>query len=318
MIYPYASDNDAIISVARLVTASVNPKVTSFVRDSVIRGSWETLLTEGKYLPLRDPAPEELAEFFEAQRALVRRHSTSPRDERQLLKALAASEQSTGAYLKPHVFYTWQHLADLSGYTLSRKSASNPLTIAVDLDGCLYDFTAIMRDWLISRGWDPEDLIEPTRYNLSDEWGIDASTFQSEMKRSLGNDVMFRVGEPFPDAIRAVQQLGKAGHAIVANSARLFAGMEDKSRAATVQWLRENGIHPDDIHLADPTDPKDKLRIKFDLLIDDHPGNVEAAIKAGRGAVLLDRSWNEVYEDLPRASYAAIARNPHAYIAEAG
>jgi hypothetical protein len=81
-----------------------------------------------------------------------------------------------------------------------------------------------------------------------------------------------------------------------------------------MQWLRENGIHPDRVHLADPTDPQDKLSQHFDLLVDDHPGNVEAALAAGRSAVLLNRPWNLSYTHLPRAIYPEIARDPHKYL----
>lgn len=313
MLSPFAIDNEAIVAVTAATAAHEHPGTTRFIRDAVIKGTWETLLVEGKPLPFHDPEPEDLAAFFRYQRDLVER-VTEPRLRADLLAQLDAAEVNTGAYLKPHVLYTWQHLNDLTSYTLARQTSPAPLTIAIDLDGCLYDFIATMRDWLISRGWDASGLTDPTQYYVQREWGINDKVFQEEMMRSLHHGIMFRTGGAFNDAIEGARALGLAGHTLLANSARLFPGMEDKSRSATLQWLRENGIHPDAIHLADPHDPKDKLAASFDLLIDDHPGNVEATLAAGRGAVLLDRPWNADRTDLPRATYAQIAADPHQFV----
>lgn len=314
MLRTYAADNLAIISVAHAVARNAQPDVTEFVREAVIKGSWETLLMEGKDLPLHEPTADELAEFFDRQMELVLEHVADTGKAVLMRKALAEARANTGDYLKPHVFYTWQHVADLAAYTLTRRSAVRPLVIACDLDGCLYDFNGSMRDWLITRGWDPDTLVEPTQYYLQRDWGIDDRVFHAEMVTSLGRNELFRRGPAFPDAIDAVRALGSAGHIIMPNSARLFAGLEQNSRAATVQWLREQRVHPDRIHLADPKDPADKLAVAFDLLVDDHPGNVEHALFEGRSAVLLDRPWNTAYAHLPRATYAEIAADPYRFL----
>jgi hypothetical protein len=314
MLRIYAADNLAIISVAHAVARHAQPNVTEFIREAVIKGSWETLLSEGKDLPLHDPTADELREFFETQGRLVDEHVADHSRREQMHAALAAAQQNTGDYLKPHVFYTWQHVADLAAYTLTRQSASRPLVIACDLDGCLYDFNGAMREWLITRGWDPARLVESTQYYLQREWGIDERVWVAEMTTALGHNELFRRGPALLDAVDAVRALGSAGHIIMPNSARLFAGLEENSRAATVQWLREQRVHPDRIHLADPKDPADKLVVPFDLLVDDHPGNVEYALAQGRSAVLLDRPWNAAYAGLPRATYAEIAADPWRFV----
>jgi hypothetical protein len=313
MNHDFDGDNDTIVAVAAAVAKAANPLVTSFVRDAVLKGTWKTLLTEGKELPLRAPGAGELEVFFAHQRDLVAKVGQDA-ERAQLLAALDAAQANTGASLKAPVFYTWQHVADLTSYTLSRGHHTDRLVIAIDLDGCLYDFNSTMRAWLVSRGWDAAQLIDPTEYHLQAQWGIDASVFEQEMVVSLGDNVMFRTGAAFSDAVRGARALGEAGHVLLANSARQFPGHEHTSRAATLQWLREHGIHPDQVHLSDPYDPADKLSVPFDLLVDDHPGNVEAALDAGRAAVLLDRPWNMSTAHLPRASYAQVAADPHAFL----
>lgn len=314
MLRDYTADNEAIVAVAHAVAARANSGTTEFIREAVIKGSWETLLTEGKNLPLHDPTPEDLTLFFDEQRRLVREYLGETPEAYQLISALEYAQHNTGSYLKPHVFYTWQHVANLADYTLSRNTAERKLIIAIDLDGCLYDFMGTMREWLIARGWDPTGLTEPTEYYVQREWGIDEKVFHDEMVSSLHENVMFRKGDAFLDATEGARLLGQNGHILLANSARLFAGVEEKSRAATLQWLREQNVHVDRIHLADPVDPQDKLSAAFDLLIDDHPGNVEAALKSGRSAVLLDRPWNKGYAELPRASYEEISKDPFAFL----
>lgn len=310
----YDKDNEAILAVAYKVSAASNPKKNLRQIKQQVLALWNGLIEEGKGMPLHAPTPEELETFFSHQTYLIEDIVSDKTEATKLIDDLVYAQQNTGDYLKPHVFYTWQHIADLASYEIARTQNENPLIIAVDLDGCLYDFNSVMRDWLIYRGWEPEVLIDPQEYNIQKEWGITVDTFHSEMVESLHEGIMFRQGEAFPEAILAVQKLGLEGHTIMANSARHFEGLHDKTRSATIQWLREHTIHPDIVHLVNPKNTEDKLLQYFDLLVDDHPFNVEYAINAGRNAVLLDRPWNRNVDHLPRATYEEIAADPHKYV----
>jgi hypothetical protein len=273
------------------------------------------LVAEAATMDLNYPDPATVYEFLARQRKLVDTYITDATYRLELMKDIQFWHQP-GVRIEPRVFYVWQHIQDLTLYSLSRtQQTQRPLTIAVDLDGCLYDFNNMMRDWLITRGWNPDQLTETVgQYYTQRTWNIPDDVFYREMLEALEHGVLFREGSKFPEAIRSVRRLGEAGHIILANTARNFEGMENRAATATMAWLRDNGIHPDAVHLADPTDPKDKLSQPFDLLVDDHPGNVEAALEAGRSAVLLNRPWNLTYTHLPRAIYPEIARDPYKYL----
>lgn len=310
----YDNDNKAIIEVAYTVAINANPESKQHAVKRRIWALWNKLIEEGKGIPLHAPTSEDLQTFFSHQQYLIDTTVENRLEAKKLLDNIKKAQENTGDYLKAHVFYTWQHITDYASYDISRKTHEDSLIIAVDLDGCLYDFNSVMRDWLIYRGWEPEVLTIPQNYHLQQEWGIPDEVFHSEMVESLHEGIMFRQGEAFPEAIIGVQKLGLEGHTIMANSARHFDGHEDKTRSATLQWLREHTIHPDIVHLVNPKNTEDKLLQYFDLLIDDHPGNVEYALKAGRNAVLLDRPWNRNVTDLPRATYEEISSDPHKFV----
>lgn len=314
MVTPILVGPGQVFPVAKAITAFSVPNVSDTVRNRVITRSWRSLLAEGRALPLEVPTAKEVRDFYVRTARLVSKHVTNDVLREELLEGLAVERSQLVRPVDPALFYATRFLVDYSSYTLRRKKATPALTIAVDLDGCLYDFTGAMRKWLLTRGWSEDQLVPPTQYYAQRDWNIDQEVFNLELMTALGTGDMFRVGVAYPDAIRGVRDLGLAGHNIVINSARFFNGLEDKSLAATLLWLREHRVHPDLVHLANPLDKMDKLAVPFDLLIDDHPSNVETALEAGRGAVLLDRQWNTMYGDLPRASYFQIAADPYSFL----
>lgn len=310
----YEKDNKAILAVAHKVSLQANPDKSERQIKRTVMSLWNQLIEEGKGMPLHEPTVEDLETFFSHQTYLINKYASSKEEAEQLIADLVEAQKNTGDYLKAHVFYTWQHVADFASYQLSRKQNEESLIIAIDLDGCLYDFNSVMKEWLIYRGWEPEVLIDPKQYYIQKEWNITDELFHSEMVESVHEGIMFRQGEAFPEAIVGVQKLGLDGHTIMANSARHFDGYQEKTRSATIQWLREHTVHPDIVHLVNPKNTEDKLLQYFDLLIDDHPGNIEYALKAGRNAILLDRPWNRDAKHLERANYEEIAADPYKFI----
>lgn len=314
MTLDYDKTTAAISTIAHAVATAIVPESSLEQQDNAVDECWGRLHAEASSLILTELDATTVNHFIFRQSKLVDTYITDAEQRDDLLASLEALRQP-GPQIDPAMFYGWSHLWDYTLYTLSRTEAENPLVIAVDLDGCLYDFNNTMREWLVARGWDREQLIEPTQYYTQRAWGIADQVFQTEMVAALKEGIMFREGLAFPEALRSIRRLGEGGHILMGNSARNFHGEGDRSRAATLLWLRENGVHLDGLHLADPVDPKDKLSQPFDLLIDDHPGNIEAALESGRNAVLLNRPWNLSYTHLPRATYPEIARDPHRFIA---
>lgn len=307
--------NRAVIGLARhvCVTNVGQPPLP----ESVVQSHFHTLTAEGRRLYLPIPDTHEVHRWFDEQEFAASIDIPAGRARETALRNLARAradyrihpEQVTGP-----VFHAWSHTVSLAEYTAMRRTHPKPLRIAIDLDGCLYDFNEVMREWLASRGWNPNGMPAPDTYYLHHAWEIDQDAFNHEMRLSTAAGVIFRDGSPLRDGVEGARSLGLAGHQLVVNSARRLEGLETRAEAATLQWVRQHGIHPDGIHLADPADPADKLAADWDLLIDDHPGNVRAALGAGRAAVLLDRGWNRDQADLPRASYPEIAANPHKFL----
>lgn len=284
---------------------------------SIAKRATDTLRKEGTSLRLNQPSRAEVRNWIDAQEFAAAIEIPRGVERDVTLNALAALRRALQeTRVDGATFHSWQHAQDLTKYLARRETPEKKLVIAIDLDGCLYDFVGTMREWLVTRGWDREQMPDPTDYYLHHAWGITNEFLQAEMKASLQAGVMFRSGTPMRDGTHGVRVLGQQGHHLLINSARRLTGAGPLARRSTMLWLREQGVHPDDIHLADPVRSEDKLKPHFDLLIDDHPGNVTAALNAGRAAVLLDRPWNTVYTDVPRATYAEIIKDPFRFISK--
>jgi hypothetical protein len=206
-------------------------------------------------------------------------------------------------------FHAWQYTAPLAHYRASQVDNPEAKVIALDLDGCLYDFNSAMREWFVSQGLDRERFPEPNVYSLKEAWDVDHEMLVREMILAVRAGQMWNTGYQMDDGLSGARSIGLAGHVLSVVSARRLNGVEELANRTTTQWLRGNNIHVDKLMLVSPSDPAAKLSIHFDLLIDDHPGNVEVAISAGRKAILLDRAWNRTGNTLPRATYPEIVDN---------
>jgi uncharacterized protein len=92
--------------------------------------------------------------------------------------------------------------------------------------------------------------------------------------------------EPYPGAVETVGTWHAAGHFIHITSHR-----SSESRDATARWLERIGLPYDELYCSD-----DKVAhcraIGIDLLIDDSPVNLEAAVDAGLRVATLEHPWN--------------------------
>ncbi len=92
--------------------------------------------------------------------------------------------------------------------------------------------------------------------------------------------------EPYPGAVETVRRWHEAGHYIQITSHRAATCQE-----ATRRWLDRIGLPYDELYCSD--DKVARCReTGIDLLIDDSPENLEAAIDAGIGAATLVHPWN--------------------------
>jgi len=93
-------------------------------------------------------------------------------------------------------------------------------------------------------------------------------------------------GQPYPDAVETVRRWHDEGHFIHVTSHR-----DPAARDATARWLEQIGVPYDDLHCS-----HDKvgccLELGIELLIDDSPENLAAAIDRGILVATIAHPWN--------------------------
>lgn len=270
--------------------------------------AFHSLSAEGRRLHFPTPDPRDVRRWFDEAAFAVMIDIPPGRSRDAALRNLELARQGyehDPSTVPGDVFHAWRFTADLTSYTASRQEHPNPVTVAFDCDGVLYDFNGTIREWLAARGWRREDMPDPEVYWLPDAWRITEPEFFRELDMSVQAGVMFQTGAPFRDGTTMARQIGQSGHHMIVNTARALEGKEQEVERATIAWLRSHGVHPDLLHMSDPADARDKLRAHFDVLFDDHSANVEAARAAGRHAFLIRRGWNDhepetvLFHDVP-------------------
>ena len=105
--------------------------------------------------------------------------------------------------------------------------------------------------------------------------------------RETHRDENVRAAVPYPGAVEAVRRWHAAGHYILVTSHRAV-----ECDGATSRWLDAIGLPYDLLHCS-----YDKIshcvEHGIDLLIDDSPLNLAAALEAGMAAATLRHPWNE-------------------------
>jgi hypothetical protein len=157
------------------------------------------------------------------------------------------------------------------------------LRIAIDIDSTLHHYWDVLSDAARRRFG-----IE-LPYEEQFTWGI--TRLRDEQLTccidETHGDKMILAGRPYPGAVETVNGWAQAGHFIHVTSHRA-----QKAHAATDQWLRQIGLRYDELYCS-----FDKItrcaEIDIDLLIDDSPFNLQAAIDRGITAATLVHPWNE-------------------------
>jgi len=159
--------------------------------------------------------------------------------------------------------------------------------IAIDVDSTLHHY------------WDQFQAAAKRRFGVElpyheQHWRIDR--LRPEQVRACvaetHRDEQILAAEPYPGAVEAVRAWHEAGHFVHVTSHR-----HDRARAATARWLERIGLPYDDLYCSD-----DKItrcrEIRIDLLIDDSPVNLLAAVEAGITGATVSHPWNrEVCEE---------------------
>jgi hypothetical protein len=169
--------------------------------------------------------------------------------------------------------------------------------VGIDLDGVCYDFSASVREFLVSHHeeyWAHEHCPPPARWEFYEDWGMDLSAFLAACHDGVDAGVIFTHGEPYANTAEAFERIKAAGHTIHIVTDRSF-GTNGASEGATRAWLDCHGLPFDSL-----TFTSDKTIVRIDAMIDDKPANYHALEAVGVDAYLLTRPWNQHVEGAQR------------------
>jgi len=183
------------------------------------------------------------------------------------------------------------------------------MKIAIDIDSTLHHYWDVLSDAARERFG-----IE-LPYEEQYQWGI--TRLKAEQLTCVIDathvESAILAGRPYPGAVEAVNRWAANGHFIHITSHRA-TGCQD----ATARWLEAIGVHYDELYCSD-----DKVsrceEIGIDLLIDDSPINIAAAIERGIAVATIAHPWNEdiVEEEnvIAAADWPALVRELEASLA---
>jgi 5'(3')-deoxyribonucleotidase len=156
------------------------------------------------------------------------------------------------------------------------------MRIAIDVDSTLHHY------------WDVLSEVSVRRFGIElpyDEqftWGI--TRLRPEQLEicieESHSDERILAGTPYPGAVQAVRRWHEQGHFVHITSHRAL-----DRKDATEAWLRRIELPFDDLHCS-----YDKVsrcaELEIDLLIDDGPMNLSAALERGILAATIGHPWN--------------------------
>jgi uncharacterized protein len=159
---------------------------------------------------------------------------------------------------------------------------TNAVRIAIDIDSTLHHYWDQFADAAKRRF----GIVLP--YDEQVTWGI--TLLRPEQVKACveetHSDARVLAAEPYPGAVETVARWRADGHFIHVTSHR-----QDRCMAATARWLRRIGLPYDELYCS--FDKISRCReIGVDLLIDDSPVNLQAAVDHGIRAATILHPWN--------------------------
>ena len=155
------------------------------------------------------------------------------------------------------------------------------MRIAIDIDSTLHHY------------WDQFQSAAKRRFGVelpyrNQLWHIDR--LRPEQVRACveetHSDEQILAAEPYPHAVETVRAWKEDGHFIHITSHR-----RGGAHSATEQWLERIGLPYDELYCSD--DKVTRCReIGIELLIDDSPVNLAAAVEAGIRGATISHPWN--------------------------
>lgn len=176
------------------------------------------------------------------------------------------------------------------------------MRIAIDVDSTLHHYWDVLSE--ISRRRFGVEL----PYEEQFTWGITrlrADQLELCIQESHSDEAIL-AGRPYPGAVETIRAWSEQGHFIHIASHRSSACAD-----ATAEWLEKLGVPFDDLCCS-----YDKVsrcvELGIDLLIDDSPLNISAAIECGISTATIIHPWNaelcEVEDVLGACDWSELAQ----------
>ena len=166
--------------------------------------------------------------------------------------------------------------------------------VGIDMDGVLYPFINAFRSYCEER-LGRKFLQDPTHWNFFEDWGLDASTFQTWLKEAAKSHTVFGSEMPYPTVLEAWEVLR-------ANKIKIhiLTARPQEAWGQTADWLEKYGLVVDSLHFNPTKDFLAKIATGKAALLDDHSVYYQEAQKAGIFACLLNQPWNQDLTDATR------------------
>ena len=156
------------------------------------------------------------------------------------------------------------------------------MRVAIDVDSTLHHYWDVLSD--ISRRRFGIEL----PYEEQFTWGITRlrpDQLELCIEESHSEETIL-AGRPYPGAVQTVRAWSEQGHFIHITSHRSSA-----CAPATAEWLTQIGLPFDDLCCSNDKVAR-CVELDIDLLIDDSPLNIGAAIERGIATATLLHPWN--------------------------
>lgn len=162
------------------------------------------------------------------------------------------------------------------------------MRLAIDIDSTLHHYWDVLSEAAKRRF----GIVLPYEEQL--DWGI--TRLRPEQLQccidETHTEAAILAGRPYPGAVETINAWHAAGHFVHITSHRA-----DSTYDATARWLEQIGLRHDELYCS-----FDKIsrasEIKIDVLIDDSPINLQAALEAGITPATIVHPWNkDVVED---------------------
>lgn len=140
------------------------------------------------------------------------------------------------------------------------------LRVGVDLDGVLYPFVAVVRAWLVERGYSGADGGEAHQWAFYRDWGLTDAEWDHEFVEGIHAGAIFGPADCEPDGLRALKVLAEGGHEVHLITSRNVPGAAARARQLTFEWVAELGFPFHSVTVS-----ADKGVVETDVFLEDSP-----------------------------------------------